>query len=208
MFIVPKGIPLKKLSFSSVKFLGSMLNPDKEVRDRHGNPLSEIAIVGRSNVGKSSLINHLLKQKEIARVSSKPGKTITLNFFNIDDMLILVDLPGYGYAARSQADQLKWSENIDTYFTHRKTLKLILLLVDSRRDLTEEDVQIIKWALHHQKPLLLIFTKSDTLTAKEKVQVIKKIDSFHPTVPSIYYSTKEGKSRNLLISKIKELLVQ
>lgn len=179
---------------------------EHETLDRHGKPLDEIAIVGRSNVGKSSLINHLLKQKDLARVSSKPGKTITLNFFNIDDALILVDLPGYGYATRSQADQLKWSESIDTYFTQRKSLRLILLLVDSRRDLTEEDAQVIRWALHHQKALLLIFTKSDTLTAQEKAQVTEKIASFEPTVNSIYYSIKEGKSRDILISKINQLL--
>ena len=183
-----------------------MLKPEENIRDRHGEILNEIAIVGRSNVGKSSLINHLLKQKEVARVSSKPGKTITLNFFNIDDALILVDLPGYGYASRSQSDQLKWSEGIDTYFTQRKSLKIILLLVDSRRDLTEEDIQVIKWALHHRKALLLIFTKSDTLTAQEKTKVTEKIASFHPTVSSMYYSIKEGKSRDVLISKINQLL--
>jgi len=195
---------MKKLTFSTAQFLGSML--EKEVQDRHGKLLPEIAIVGRSNVGKSSLINHLLKQKEIARVSSKPGKTTTLNFFKIDEAVILVDLPGYGYASRSQADQLKWSEHIDTYFTQRESLALVLLLVDSRRDLTEEDVQTIKWCLHHQKPLLLIFTKSDTLTSQEKVHVTKKIESFHPTVASIYYSTKEGKSRDILISKINQMM--
>ncbi len=197
---------MKKVTFTSATFLGSMLNPDEEIRDRHGNPLNEIVIVGRSNVGKSSLINHLLKQKELARVSSKPGKTITLNFFNIDDALILVDLPGYGYAARSQSDQLKWSESIDAYFTQRKSLKLILLLVDSRRSLTEEDAQVIRWALHHQKALLLVFTKSDTLTAQEKARMTEKIASFQPTVISMYYSIKEGTSRDVLISKINQLL--
>ncbi len=183
-----------------------MLNPQEEIRNRHGDPLNEIALVGRSNVGKSSLLNHLLKQKELARVSSKPGKTTTLNYYNIDDALILVDLPGYGYARRAQADQLKWSEEIDRYFTERKSLMLVLLLVDSRRELTEEDVLLIKWCLHHQKPLLLIFTKSDTLSSQEKTLVTKKIESFHPTVPSIYYSIKEGKSRDILISKINQMV--
>jgi GTP-binding protein len=200
-----QAFTMKKIAFQSAKFLGSMLK--EELRDHHGNALSEIAIVGRSNVGKSSLINHLLRQKELARVSSKPGKTVTLNFFNIDNSLILVDLPGYGYAARSQADQLQWSEEIDTYFTQRKSLKLVLLLVDSRRDLTEEDVQVIKWTLHHQKALLLIFTKSDTLNAQQKAQVTEKIASFQPTVTSMYYSIKEGKSRDVLISKINQLLL-
>ena len=199
---------MKKITFQSAKFLGSMLKADANIRDRDGKTLPEIAIVGRSNVGKSSLINHLLRHKELARVSSKPGKTITLNYFNIDEALILVDLPGYGYASRSQADQLKWSESIDEYFTQRKSLKLILLLVDSRRNLTEEDAQVIRWALHHEKALLLIFTKSDTLTVQEKVQITEKIASFQPTVQSIYYSIKEGKSRDILISKINQMLAE
>lgn len=185
-----------------------MLDPTQEILDRHGKPLNEVAIVGRSNVGKSSLINHLLKQKSVARVSSKPGKTIALNFFNIDDALILVDLPGYGYAARSQMDQLSWSESIDTYFKKRKSLKLILLLVDSRRNLTEEDAQVIRWALGHQKELLLVFTKADTLTPREKNRIEEKIASFQPTVTAMYYSIKEGKSRDILISKINQYVTE
>ena len=198
MLPLSKGIAVKKILFRKAQFLGSMLEID--------HALSEVAIVGRSNVGKSSLINHLLKQKQLARVSQKPGKTVTLNFFNIDDALILVDLPGYGYAARSQSDVLKWSESIDRYFNRSTSLRLILLLVDSRRDLTQEDIDIIKWALHHRKALLLIFTKSDTLSAQEKTQLTEKISSFRPTVSSMYYSIKEGKSRDMLISKINQLL--
>ncbi len=198
MLPLSKGLAVKKILFRKAQFLGSMLEID--------HALSEVAIVGRSNVGKSSLINHLLKQKQLARVSQKPGKTVTLNFFNIDDALILVDLPGYGYAARSQSDVLKWSESIDRYFNRSTSLRLILLLVDSRRDLTQEDIDIIKWALHHRKALLLIFTKSDTLSAQEKTQLTEKISSFQPTVSSMYYSIKEGKSRDMLISKINQLL--
>jgi GTP-binding protein len=197
---------MKKIPFSSATFLGSMFKPEEEIRNKHGQTLGEIVIVGKSNVGKSSLINHLLKNKELARVSSKPGKTTTLNYYNIDDSIILVDLPGYGYASRSQADVIQWSENIDDYFTKRKTLKLILLLVDARREFSIEDTEIIKWALHHQKPLLLIFTKSDTLKPQEKMIVEKKIASYTPTISSIYYSIKEGKSRDILISKIYQLL--
>ncbi len=206
MLFVPKGCGVKKILFRSAEFLGSMLDPNEFIRDQQGDFLAEIAFVGRSNVGKSSLINHLLKSKGLAHASSKPGKTIILNFYKVDEALVLVDFPGYGYAARSQTDQLAWSQSIDKYFTQRKTLKLILLLVDSRRDLTQEDVEIIKWALHHQKPLLLIFTKSDTLSTKEKQQVTKKIASFHPTVSSMYYTIKESLSRDLLISKINQVV--
>jgi len=195
---------MKKVLFRTAEFLGSMLKVDDDVRNKDGITLQEVVIAGRSNVGKSSLINHLLRHKDLARTSSKPGKTTTLNYFKIDDQIILVDLPGYGYAARSQADVLKWCDNIDDYFSHRKSLSLILLLVDARRDLIQEDIEIIKWALHHQKPLLLIFTKSDTLSKQEKIKMEKKIASFHPTVTSMYYSIKDGKSRDLLITKVNQ----
>lgn len=187
-----------KFRFQTAQFLGSMLKTEEPIRDKYGNLIDEIAIAGRSNVGKSSLINHLLRHKGLAHVSSKPGKTITLNFYQIDNNLILVDLPGYGYAARAQKEQMQWSESIDHYFKERKTLKLILLLVDSRRELTEEDLQIIKWASYHRKPLLLIFTKSDTIKPQEK--------RVFPGMVAIHYSIKDGQSRTQLISKINHLL--
>lgn len=183
-----------------------MLNLEDCILDRHGNPLPEIALVGRSNVGKSSLINHLLRLKDLAHVSSVPGKTVTLNYYKIDDHLVIVDLPGYGFAKRSQKDQLQWSENIDHYFNQRTTLKLVLLLVDSRRELSLEDRQIAYWALQHQKPLLLIFTKSDTIKAHEKKAVTEKASILLPSTPSMYYSIQDGKSRDLLIAKINNLL--
>ena len=187
-----------KFRFQSAEFLGSMLNEKEPIRDESGNLLSEIAIVGRSNVGKSSLINHLLRHKGLARISSKPGKTTTLNFYKIDNSLILVDLPGYGYAARSQDEQVEWSKSIDLYFKERKTLKLILLLVDSRRELSEEDLQVIQWAAYTQKPLLLILTKSDTIKTRER--------KVYSGIATVHYSIKDGKSRTLLISKINHLL--
>jgi GTP-binding protein len=186
---------MKKIAFRTARFLGSML--DEVFRDLSGNPLSEIALVGRSNVGKSSLINHLLRHKGLAHVSSKPGKTITLNYYNVDDALILVDLPGYGYAKRAKEDQASWSEVVDRYLNERKTLKLVLLLVDSRRELSEEDLSIAEWAAHAQKPLLLIFTKSDTIKLHEK-----RVDGAR----QMYYSIKDGKSRDVLISKINQVL--
>jgi GTP-binding protein len=187
-----------KFRFQTAQFLGSMLKVEETVRDDHGNLIDEIVIVGRSNVGKSSLINHLLHHKGLARVSSTPGKTTLLNFYKIDNNLVLVDLPGYGYAARSRGDQFKWSENIDLYFRERKTLKLILLLVDSRREMSREDLEIIEWASHHHKPLLLICTKSDTIKPQDRKD--------YPGIPTMHYSIKDGRSRTALISKINHLL--
>lgn len=179
-----------------------MLKPDHIFRDENQIPLDEIALVGRSNVGKSSLINHLLRHKNLARTSSAPGKTTTLNFYKVDKQLILVDLPGYGYAARSQEEQLHWSEKIDDYFNQCTSLKLILLLVDSRREFSENDLQMMRWALEAQKPLVLIFTKSDTLKPHEREAVKKRAQ----TIPALCYSIKDGKSRDSLISTINHLL--
>jgi GTP-binding protein len=160
-------------------------------RSHEGDILPEVALVGRSNVGKSSLLNHLLQRKELAKVSAKPGKTYTINYFNIDDQLIIVDLPGYGYAKRPQELKAKWSEAIDHYLEKRSNLSLILLLIDSRRAPSPEDRALIEWAKHRKKPLLLIFTKSDTVDEKRE---------------GIAYSIKDVKSRHRLIKAINQEL--
>jgi len=155
---------MKKRSFNTATFLLSTLDEVPPFLDKDKKVLPEIALVGRSNVGKSSLINHLLHRKNLAKVSRAPGKTQTINYFNIDNQLIIVDLPGYGYAARSHEMQQLWSASIDRYLNKRSSLSLILLLIDSRRDFTEEDIATLEWASHNKKPLLLILTKSDTLS--------------------------------------------
>lgn len=192
---------MKKL-FTEAKFLLSTLDDVPPFLDADHKTLPEIALVGRSNVGKSSLINHLLNRKNLAKVSGKPGKTQTINYFNVDDKLILVDLPGYGYANRPQEMQLKWSAAIDHYLESRKSLSLLILLIDSRRVPTDEDLAIAQWARHRKKPLLLIFTKSDTLDEREKKINEKKALEILPESDFLYYSIKEAKSRNLLIAKI------
>ncbi len=157
--------------------------------------LPEIAIVGRSNVGKSSLINHLYNQKNLARVSSTPGKTQLLNFFNVDEKYILVDLPGYGYAKVSKQQKLKWGEDLDNYLKTRP-LKAILLLLDSRHPPTKEDYAFIEWAEHNQKNLILVFTKTDKV--KELNEEILGLKRF----PSVNYTIKDGKCRKVLLGLI------
>jgi GTP-binding protein len=188
--------------FTNAKYLLSTLDDIPPFLDAHKRTLPEIALVGRSNVGKSSLINHLLNRKNLAKVSAQPGKTQTINYFNVDDKLILVDLPGYGYAKRPQEMQLKWSAAIDHYLEKRSSLALLILLIDSRRVPTDEDLAIAQWARHRKKPLLLILTKSDTLDERErKLNVEKVLEILH--VPDfLHYSIKEAKSRNQLITKI------
>jgi len=182
------------------RFLLSTLTEFPILKDPRGNLLPEIAFAGRSNVGKSSLINHLMNQKKLAKTSATPGKTRLLNFFSIDEKYLLVDLPGYGYAKAPKDEVEKWSIAIDSYINARPTLKLILLLIDSRRDFGEEDQKMMDWATHKQIPLLVIFTKTDKLSRSEIAQLAKK----HPD--AILYSVMKNESRIFLEKRIEKIL--
>lgn len=141
-----------------------------------GAPLPEIAIAGRSNVGKSTFINCLAnRKKSLAKVSSTPGKTQRLQFFVFDDRCILVDLPGYGYAAVSQDSRQAWSKAIDEYLNTRSSLKLLLLCLDIRRIPTSDDLSFASWARSRSIPLLPVLTKTDMLSPSECDQNEKMI---------------------------------
>lgn len=142
------------------------------------NPLPQIAFSGRSNVGKSSLINTLLNRKSMARVSSAPGKTITINFYDVDKKLFLVDLPGYGYAKRTKEDQLKWSSLVDGYFTNNQNidlLKLVVQLVDSRIGLTKDDVDMVSFMNQMGIPYIIVATKTDKLNKTEREKSVTSL---------------------------------
>ena len=134
-----------------------------------GTGLSEVALSGRSNVGKSSFINSMIGRKNMARTSQQPGKTQTLNFFNIDDQLIFVDVPGYGYAKVSKSQREKFGKMIEEYLTKRESLKLVIQLVDLRHNPTEDDVLMYNYLKHFDIPTLVICTKEDKI-AKGKIQ--------------------------------------
>jgi len=191
---------------TSAKFLGSALTAFPTWKNKQNKVFPEVAIAGRSNVGKSSLINHLLGQKSLARVSSTPGKTQTINFFSVDDRFVLVDLPGYGFAKRSKEAQNAWASCIDAFFKGRECLKLILLLIDSRRTPSKDDLALASWARHFQKPLLIVFTKSDTLAERERKKTTEEALKLLGPFDSIYYTIKEGPSRKILFAKIEEVL--
>ena len=123
--------------------------------------LPELAIAGRSNVGKSSFINKLLNRKKLARTSSKPGRTRTINFFNIEDTFIMVDVPGYGYAKVSKGELEKWSQMMETYFSTREELISTVLLVDFRHKPTAQDIQMYEYLKHLDLPVLIVATKAD-----------------------------------------------
>ncbi len=149
-----------------------------EPRQFPRNPLPQIAFSGRSNVGKSSLINTLLNRKSMARVSSAPGKTITVNFYDVDGKLFLVDLPGYGYAKRTKADQLKWSSLVDGYFTSNQNidlLKLVVQLVDSRIGLTNDDIDMVTFMNQMDIPYIVVATKTDKLNKTEREKSVTSL---------------------------------
>ena len=128
----------------------------------------EIAFAGRSNVGKSSLIDKLLNRKSLARISSKPGKTATINFYNIDDCIHFVDLPGYGFAQVSKEEKKRWAAMIETYLNSREQLKCTALLVDARHSPTEDDKTMLDWIRKRQGFALVFATKCDKV-AKTKL---------------------------------------
>lgn len=139
--------------------------------------LPEIALAGRSNVGKSSLINTLINRKKLARTSSQPGKTQTLNFYNVEHQLNFVDVPGYGYARASKQDREKWGAMIEEYFAQRQQLAGVISLVDSRHAPTELDQQMIDFIHYYQFPLLVVGTKIDKIPRSRRNQsesVIRK----------------------------------
>lgn len=125
--------------------------------------LPEIALAGRSNVGKSSFINKMLNRKALARTSSKPGKTQTLNFFLINEQIFYVDVPGYGYAKVSKKEREAWGKMIETYITTREQLRAVVLLVDLRHSPTEDDVMMYDFLKHYGIPVIIVATKADKI---------------------------------------------
>ncbi|MEY8462529.1 ribosome biogenesis GTP-binding protein YihA/YsxC [Streptococcus merionis] len=159
--------------------------------------LPEIAMAGRSNVGKSSFINGLLNRKNLARTSSKPGKTQQLNFYNIDDQLRFVDVPGYGYAKVSKTERAKWGKMIEEYLTSRENLRAVVSLVDMRHEPTADDVQMYEFLKYYDLPVIVVATKSDKIPRgkwNKQESVIKKRLKFDSSDTFIPFSavTKDG----------------
>ncbi len=174
-----------------------------EPRQIPGDPLPQIAFSGRSNVGKSSLINTLLGRKSLARVSSAPGKTITINFYEVDKKLYLVDLPGYGFAKRSPEDKKKWSALTDGYFTANRNidrLQLIIQLIDSRVGPTRDDEMMLEFMSSSGLPYVVVATKVDKLNATERKKNLAAIAA-HPLIEGtavIPFSSLKGEGKEEL----------
>ncbi|WP_028274922.1 ribosome biogenesis GTP-binding protein YihA/YsxC [Atopococcus tabaci] len=159
----------------------------------------EIALAGRSNVGKSSFINTMLNRKKLARTSSKPGKTRTINFYDINHEFFFVDVPGYGYAKVSKKEREKWGTMMNEYFTQRKELVLTILLVDFRHEPSPEDCQMYDFLKYYDLPVLVVATKADKISSSKwnkHTNVIKAALDFEEDEDQfVVYSseTKEGR---------------
>lgn len=171
--------------------------------------LSEVALSGRSNVGKSSFINSMIGRKNMARTSQQPGKTQTLNFYNIDNQLVFVDVPGYGYAKVSKKQRAAFGKMIEQYITQRSSLKLVIQLVDLRHNPTEDDILMYDFLKYYELPTLVIATKEDKI-AKGKVQ--KHLDNIQqklqmePSDNIISYSSVKNNKQKLIWQTIENYL--
>jgi GTP-binding protein len=202
---------MKPLKFLSAQFIASYFKFNDMPQN---NTFKEIAIAGKSNVGKSSLINHLLTSKKLAKVSSSPGKTRSFNLFLIDKTLNLLDLPGYGYAKVEKKQIKMWAKEIDEYFHLRQNLNLVLLLIDIRHSLSDNDKSFLQWLHYYKKSVLIVFTKTDKLN-KQQLQKntqnnVEQIKSFTGITDPVYihYSIKSATSRKTLIKAINDTIVK
>lgn len=170
----------------------------------------QIAFVGRSNVGKSSLINSLLGRKKLARVSSEPGKTITVNYYEVDKKIFLVDLPGYGFARRAKSDISKWSSLTEHYFVDNFALTYVLQLIDIRVGLTEDDKMMLNYLDHYDVPYMVVATKCDKLNKTQLNEQCQKLLSsgyLRSNTEVLLYSSLKGIGREALWQKIIEMSI-
>jgi len=162
----------------------------------------QIAFSGRSNVGKSSLINTLLNRKSLARVSSSPGKTITINFYEIDKQFYFVDLPGYGYAKRSNEDQRKWSTLVDGYMTNKEIpLRLIVQLIDLKTGPSRDDLTMFDWMIQTDTPYIIVATKADKLNVTGRRKALADLQRYGDVIP---FSALKGEGKQEVLNKILE----
>ena len=177
-------------------------------RDYPGIGRPEIAMVGKSNVGKSSMINKLTNNGKLARTSAEPGKTRLINLFNLNDEIVLVDLPGYGFARVSRGEKQRWAGMIEGYLAQSKNLKRVLMLVDMRHQPTNDDIDMVNYLRHYGIPFTVAATKADKLSRSEKSRSIPVICRTLAVQPweIIPFSSEDGTGRDKLLELLDTLL--
>lgn len=163
--------------------------------------LKEIALAGRSNVGKSSFINKIINRRNLVRTSSKPGKTQTLNFYNINDIFCFVDVPGYGYAKVPKSEKEKWAIMMEEYFETREELGLVMLIVDLRHNPTQEDINMYHYIKHFDIPVIVVATKADKVKKSMKQKNINQIKmkmEIDLNDPVIAFSSETAEGKDLV----------
>lgn len=159
------------MKVTNAEFIISAVGPDQYPVDA----LPEIALAGRSNVGKSSLINRMINRKNLARTSSTPGKTQHMNYYRINEALYFVDFPGYGYAKVSKTQRQAWGKMIEKYMLERQTLKLVLMVVDLRHPPTKDDIMMYDWLKHYDIPICVVATKADKIPKSRWPKHVKQM---------------------------------
>jgi len=180
----------------SAEFVISAVRPQQYPAEE----LPEFAFAGRSNVGKSSLINTLVSRRKLVQTSSTPGKTRLINFFRVNDALMFVDLPGYGYARVSEEERRKWRPMIEQYLSRRENLKAVVLILDIRRTPNEEDAQLLNWLARREIAAVLVVTKADKLSKTSQLKQLKIIAGALETDPDelVLFSAKSRLGRDVL----------
>ncbi|MCX7816963.1 MAG: ribosome biogenesis GTP-binding protein YihA/YsxC [Syntrophales bacterium] len=173
------------------------------------NNLPEVAFAGRSNVGKSSLINSLLGQKNLAHISSTPGCTRAINFFLVENRWVFVDLPGYGYARVAAKIRSEWGPMVETYLKTRDNLRLVVLLVDIRRNPEKEEFDLIEWLKMYSRPFIVVLTKADKVTRMEVERRQREIASILSDLGNgklFVYSSRTGEGKKKIVQAINQHL--
>jgi GTP-binding protein len=183
------------------EFTGSFFHLDQLPKDRR----LQVAIAGRSNVGKSSLLNRLVGQKKLAKISSTPGKTRSINFFLVDNKFYFVDLPGYGYAKVARKVRENWGRLLEEYLEQSRRLAGLVLLLDCRREITEEDMELVGWLADRGLPTLAVVTKADKLSRDKVNRKVRAVES-QLGIPAIPFSVVTGQGKKELFGAIQDLI--
>lgn len=196
---------MASLNVNKAEFVKSAADPRQFIR----SSVPTVAFAGKSNVGKSSVINRLLGRKNFARVGAQPGKTIHVNYFKIDDKLYLVDLPGYGYAKVSQGERERWGKLMEDFFAEKDLITLGVMIVDARHKPTADDVTMAAWFKQSGCRMAVVANKLDKLKKSEiepNLKLIRETLTLPDEVPLIPFSAEKGQGRDELMREILSVL--